>query len=140
MVTIYDVDATQLINKAAEALKSKIKEPDYTKFVKTGAGRERPPIEIDWFFKRSAAILRKVYMLGPIGTNKMRVHFGNNKNRGHQPSHFYEAGGKITRNALQELTKAGLIIDTNKKGHKGKVVTNQGKSFLDGLAKQLVKK
>lgn len=137
MVTVYDVDATQLINKTAEALKSKIKEPEFAKFVKTGAGRERPPVETDWFYKRTAAILRKVYILGPIGVNKMRVQFGNLKNRGHQPSHFYKAGGKIARTALQELTKAGLIESVDKKGHKGKVVTKQGKSFLDKLAKEL---
>ena len=135
MATVYDIDASKLINKAAEELKSKIKEPDYTKFVKTGAGKERPPMERDWFFKRAAAILRKVYVLGPIGTNKLRVKFGNKKNRGHKPSHFYKAGGNIIRTALQELEKAGLVEKTDKKGHKGKIVTKEGRSFLDKLAK-----
>ena len=34
MATVYDVDVNKLVEKTAEELKSKIKEPDFTKFVK----------------------------------------------------------------------------------------------------------
>jgi len=45
MASIYDVNAEKLIKKAAEELKKDIKMPEWAKFVKTGAGKERPPVE-----------------------------------------------------------------------------------------------
>ena len=134
MATIYDADANVLIDKAANELKKAIKAPEWSRYVKTGAHKERPPEDKDWWYKRSAAVLRKVYVLGPIGTNKLRVKYGGKKNRGFKPERFYPGSGKILRTILQQLENEKLIVQQQKGLHKGRVVTPKGKKFLDGLA------
>ena len=135
MATIYDKDANELIAKASEELKKVIKAPEWAPFVKTGVHKERPPVEKDWFYKRAAAILRSVYIKGPIGTNKLRIKYGGRKNRGYAPEKFYRGSGNIIRKALQQLEEAGLIKKAEKGVHKGRMITPKGKSFLDKLSK-----
>jgi len=136
MVTIYDVDTSKLIKRASEELKKieQIKAPEWAKFVKTGASKERPPVEKDWWYMRTASILRKVYVLGPIGVNKLRKKYGGKKNRGHKPERTYKGSGSIIRKALQQLEKAELIKQVEKGVHKGKLISPKGKKFLDKLA------
>ena len=135
MATIYDVNPNMLVEKTANELKNLIKAPEFTKYVKSGAGRERPPTEKDWYYKRAAAILRSIYLRGPLGTNKLRVKYGNKKNIGVAGERVLKASGKIIRNILQQLEKAELIKQTQKKSHKGRIITGKGKKFLDNLAK-----
>jgi|SRR3989344_935204 len=139
MATIYDVDASELIKKASHKLKSieDIKAPSWALFVKTGTSKERPPMDKDWWYMRVASILRKVCVLGPIGVSKLRKKYGGKKNRGHKPEHFYKGSGNIIRKALQQLEKAGLIIQAEKGVHKGKIVTPKGKKFLDTIANEI---
>jgi len=137
MTTVYDVDPTKLVEKAAEELK-KLKElqmPEWAKFVKTGAAKERHPVKKDWWYTRAAAILRKIYLRGPIGVNSLRREYSSKKNMGYKPERVYKAGGKIIRIILRGLEKEGLIIFVTKKVHKGRIITAKGKKFLDGLAK-----
>lgn len=136
MVTIYDADAGKSIDKIAEALKSQIQEPDWAKFVKTGAGKERQPAAPDWYFTRAAAILRTVYIRGPVGVQTLRIKYGCKKNRGHAPEKFYKASGKILRSSLQQLEKAGLVEFKKEGIHKGRVITAKGRSLVDKSATQ----
>ena len=137
MTTIYDVDPSKLIKKVSEELKKidEIKAPEWAKYAKTGASKERPPIEEDWWYARTASILRKIYMLGPMGVSKLRKKYGGKKNRGHKPEKFYKGSGNIIRKSLQQLEKAELIKQVVKKGHKGRIVTAKGKKFLDNISK-----
>ena len=135
MATIYDTNTQELLNKVAKALKEIIKAPEWSIFVKTGMSRERPPMDNDWWYIRSASILRKIYLLGPIGTNKLKVKYGGRKNRGYKPEKTYKGSGKIIRVILQQLEKAELIKQGAKGVHKGRLITPKGKSFLDKLAK-----
>ena len=134
-MTIYDTNIQELLKKAASALKEKIKAPEWSIFVKTGMSRERPPVEKDWWYIRAASVLRKVYLKGPIGTNKLKVKYGGRKNRGYKPEKTYKGSGKIIRVILQQLEKAELIKQGAKGVHKGRLITPKGKSFLDKLAK-----
>jgi len=136
MATIYDADANVLIEKAANELKKSIKAPEWSAYVKTGVHKERPPEDRDWWYKRAAAVLRKVYMLGPVGTNKLRVKYGGKKNRGFKPERFYPGSGKVIRTILQQLEKEKFIVQQQKGLHKGRVVTGKGKKFLDSLSKK----
>lgn len=140
MVTIHDVNPSELIKKAASDLKKidSIKEPSWAKFVKTGAHKERPPVETDWWYARSASVLRKIYLLGPIGVSKLRKKYGGNKNRGHKPEKFYLGSGNIIRKVLQQLEKAELIKYAEKGFHKGRIITPKGKNFLDKVAAEIV--
>lgn len=126
----------EAIKKAAEALKETIKEPDWSKFVKTGHGKATVPQQKDWYHIRAASILRKIYINGPIGTQKLRKAYSTKKNRGHAPSITTLASGKIIRTAIQQLETAGLVQQTKKGVHKGRIVTPKGKSFLDKLGKK----
>ena len=133
MATVYDVNGQELVVKAAEELKKSknLEMPDWAKVVKTGAGQERVPTDPEWWYKRAASVLRRVYMRGPIGVSKLRTLYGTRKNRGTQPEIFYKGAGKIIRTILQQLEKEELIKQTEKGVHKGRVVTPKGKSLLD---------
>ena len=85
--TVYPND---LIDQVAENLKDveAVSAPAWAAFVKTGMHKERIPADKDWWYKRAAAILRTVYKLGPIGTQKLRTKYGGRKNRGHKPPEY----------------------------------------------------
>jgi small subunit ribosomal protein S19e len=139
MVTVYDVDAQKLVKKVAEDLKKveSIQEPSWIKYSKSSTHKERPPQEKDFWYIRTASILRKIYMMGPIGVSKLRTKYGGLKGRGHKPERFYKGSGSIARKSLQQLEKAGFIQQTIKKGHKGRIVTAKGKKFMDTAAKNV---
>ena len=139
MATMYDVEAQELISRAAEELKKipEIKPPEWAPFVKTGMHKERPPVNHDWWYLRAASVLRTVYRLGPVGVSKLRIKYGGKKNRGVKKEHFFRGSGNILRKSLQQLEKAGLIKFVEKGVHKGRVMTPKGKSFLDKIATQM---
>lgn len=133
-MAIYDHNPNELIEKASQALKTKIKAPEWSQVVKTGMAKERPPENLDWWYHRAASILRKIYIKGPIGVSKLRTLYSSKKNRGLKPERVYPAGGKIIRTILQQLEEVKLI-QKQEKGKKGRIITNQGKSFLDSIKK-----
>lgn len=132
MVTVRDVPADKFVNKLKEELKKfkEISPPEWAKFVKSGTHRERPPEQEDFWFMRTASILRRVYLNGPVGISRLRSYYGGARKRGSRPGHFKKAGGAITRKILQQLEKSNLI-EKNKKGRR---ITAVGKNFLDRIA------
>ena len=133
---MYDVDPQELILKTAEELKkvSEIKPPVWAAFVKTGMHKERPPVNGDWWYMRTASVLRAVYRLGPVGVSKLRTKYGGKKNRGVKKEHFYKGSGNILRKALQQLEKAELVKFKKDSIHKGRIITPKGKSLVDKTA------
>ena len=128
---IYDVPAAMLLAEIAKDLKTKVKQPGFTKYVKTGANRERAPYNPDWFYTRMASLLYRVYKEGPIGTGALRAYYGGRKNRGVRPERKLKAGGKAIRLGMQLLEKEGLI----KKDKKGRVISPKGEKYLFEKAK-----
>lgn len=141
-MNILDVPADELIESMARKLREeKIIEPlPWAYFVKTSAGKERPPQRDDWWYIRAASLLRKLYILRLIGVNKLRKQYGSRKNRGMAPERFYPGSGSIIRKILQQLEKAGLVEQKEIKGRKGRTLTKQGKSFLDKTAIEILKR
>ena len=133
MVSARNVDQQKLVTAMSSQLKDSIAMPDWAKFVKTGVNRERQPEQMDWYFQRSASVLRKIYLDGPVGTEKLRSYYGGLHRRGHKPAHFAKGGGKIIRTILQQLETAGYV----KKEKKGRSVTPQGQKFVDAAAKSV---
>ncbi|MDO9034484.1 MAG: 30S ribosomal protein S19e [Methanoregula sp.] len=135
MTTVYDVPADHIIRRVAEELKKRkeIVPPAWAAFAKTGVHKEMPPEDPDWWFTRAAAVLRRVYVDGPLGVERMRSFYGGKKNRGSKPNAFRKGSGSILRNALQQLEAAGLIIH-DKTGRK---VSPAGMSFLDNLSQEV---
>ena len=128
----------ELIKKAGNELKktNKVQIPDWAQVVKTSSAHERAPTEKDWWQMRAASVLRKVYLKGPIGVEKLRTFYGKKKNRGTKPEEFRKGSGKIIRVILQQLEAEGLIRNVEKGVRKGKIVTPKGQSFLDGLVRK----
>jgi small subunit ribosomal protein S19e len=142
MATVYDVDANDLIEKAAQEIKNNeaFKPPVWADYVKTGVHRERVPLNKDWWYVRAAAILRTLYRYdSAVGVSKLRVKYGGKRRRGYRPPHFYKGSGNIIRKILQQLEKAGFAKKEEKSQHKGRYITKEGKSFLDKIATQLYK-
>jgi small subunit ribosomal protein S19e len=141
MTHILTVNTNELINKVAlELKKQKLVEPtEWSKFVKTGQAKQRVPDSPDWWYYRSASIMRSIAKLGPVGTQKLRTKYGSKKNRGHKPEQFRVASGSIIRKILQQLEKSELIRQTEKGVHKGRILTPKGISLLDKIAVQLAK-
>ena len=135
MTTVYDVPADHIIRRVAEELKKRkeIVPPEWAAFAKTGVHKEMPPEDPDWWFTRAAAVLRRVYVDGPLGVERMRSFYGGKKNRGSRPNAFRKGSGSILRKALQQLEAAGLIIH-DKTGRK---VSPAGMSFLDNLSQEV---
>lgn len=139
MANIYDVNSQKLIEEASNKLKTSIKPPEWAKFVKTGHFKERPPVNADWWYLRTASVLTRIYKLGPIGVSKLRTLYGGKKNKGSKPEHVYKASGKILRTVLQQLQELGYIKYEDKTKRKGRKITPKGKSFLDKIAASMIK-
>ena len=133
MTSVYDVPAGKLIAAVADDLKQNVKlpKPEWSAFVKTGAHRERSPEDENWWWIRAAALLRKIYVDGPVGVQRLRVVYGDRENKGHKPEKFRRAGGKIIRAILQEFDRIGF---TEKVGKEGRKATPKGKSYIDRIA------
>lgn len=111
----------------------KVKEvqaPDWAKFVKTGAHKERTPVQEDWWEIRSAAVLAKINKFGPIGVNRLAKQYGGRKNRGNKPERKYSGSRNILRKCVQQLEAASLIKQVSEPTS-GKVLTKKGKEFLN---------
>ena len=141
MTEILAAEPSALITRTAEELKKqKLVQPtDWALFVKTGNHKQRLPDQPDWWYIRSASVLRSIAKLGPIGTQKLRVKYGGKKVRGHKPEKFVRGSGAIIRNILQQLQKSGLIASAARGVHKGRVLTPSGTALLDKIARQMIR-
>lgn len=139
MPDVRSVAQGALVSKLAIELKKseKIKSPAWAAFTKTGVSTERPPSQPDWWYSRSAAILRRTYLSGPVGTQRLRTVLGGRRRRGHKPAHHRKAGGKIIRLMLQQLEAEGLIAKTAKP-RAGRIITPKGQKFVDRAAAKMV--
>lgn len=138
MPKFQEVPTQKLIEKLAEELKKAgLKAPEWTTFAKSGANAARPPTRPDWWYMRAGALLRKIAVRGPVGTEKLRVIYGGKKRRGHAPAEFRKTGGSSIRKALQQLQKQGYVKYKDKGVKKGRIITPQGLSFLDKAAKSV---
>jgi small subunit ribosomal protein S19e len=137
--TPYDVPASFFIERLAKRLKDNMDEiapPVWASLVKTGSHVERPPQDPDWWFTRCASILRKIYMEGPIGVQRLRSEYGGRAGHGTQPQRAKKGGGAILRKALQQLEAAGLVEPLR---NRGRIVTKSGRQVLDRLSAEIKK-
>lgn len=130
----FDVNPLQLNREIARELKERklVTPPDWVPFAKTGSHRERPPASEDWWYHRAAAVLRVVAIKEPVGTSKLSIRFGGRMNRGMKPDKFRKASTNVLRKCLQQLENSGLLKQEDRAGHKGRVLSPNGKKFLKG--------
>ena len=138
MATAFDVPAEKLIPKLADELKKveTIAPPDWAAYVKTGRHREKSPVNNDWWHTRAAAVLRKIYIDGPVGTTRLAAMYGGRADRGSKPNKAVRGSRSISRMTVQQLEK-GQLVQKQKDG--GRVVTAKARKLIDSLALQILK-
>jgi small subunit ribosomal protein S19e len=139
LTTPHDVPASKFIEKLAKYLKENVDEinpPSWASIAKTGPHVQRQPQNSDWWYIRCASLLRKIYIHGPLGLEKLRADYGGRKDFGVKPEHVVKAGGSIIRKALQQLEAAGLIETSKPKGRR---ITREGRKLLQEIAEEVGK-
>ena len=139
-MSIYVVEPQRLISAIAEKLREfpEIKPPEGIEFWKTAHFKELAPADSESFwYLRCASILRKIRKFGPIGVNRLRKHYGGRNRKGSGLIHSSKGSGKIIRVALQQLENANLIVKLEKKG---RILSNEGISFLERTAHDILRK
>ena len=136
MVTAYTIPSDGLIKWLAIELKEKniISPLEWAAWVKTGHFKEDKPLQEDWFYVRSSAVFRKIYVRGPIGIQELRKQFGSKKNRGSMPNKASLSSGAVIRNIVKQLEKAGFLTPS---AVEGRVLTSECKKFIDLICKDL---
>jgi small subunit ribosomal protein S19e len=136
MTTAHEVPGGRLVEDTKEEVRDieAVEPPEWAAFSRTGRDRELPPEDADWWYTRTASLLRKVYTNGPIGVSRLKKGYGGRDNKGVEPSHHEDGSGNVVRTALQQLEEAGLV---EQKGGEGRVVTPEGQRFLDGVASDI---
>jgi len=135
--TPYDVPTQAFINKLAQYIKDNIDQvtpPQWAPYVKTGTYATQQPQNPNWWYIRCASLLRKTYMKGPIGVERLRAQYSGRKDLGVRPEHVRKGAGSNIRKLFQQLETAGLV--ENVKG-KGRVLTNEGRRLLDTIATEI---
>jgi|SRR3989338_1617760 len=133
---IRSIAPDKYIKSLAEALKKDHKQitpPSWIGIVKSGVNRQRIIDEPDFWYVRSASILRQIYIRGTVGVIRLRTRYGGRKNRGSRPAEFMPASGKIIRLILQQTEASGLT-EKSKTSKAGRKLTEAGKKFLESIA------
>jgi small subunit ribosomal protein S19e len=139
LTTPYNVPAYKFIEKLAKYLRENVDEvqpPAWASVAKTGTHVEKQPQNPNWWYIRSASILRKVYVRGPLGLEKLRAEYGGRKDFGVKPEHAVKAGGSNIRKVLQQLEAAGLVQTARPQG---RTMTPKGRKLLQEVAEDLQK-
>lgn len=138
--SVYEMNSQEYNLKLAEALKKvdEFKAPEWVAFVKSSPSKERPIEDLDFWYKRSASVLRQIYKKGIVGVNRLRTRYGSKMNRGVRPERFVKAGGKIIRTILQQADKAGFTepiksIKGTREKRAGRKLTEKGIKFLEEI-------
>ena len=139
MTTPHDVPASQFIERLAKYLKENIEQiqpPAWAAVSKTGSHVEKQPQDPDWWYTRAASVLRKVYIHGPIGLEKLRSDYGGRKGFSVKPNHASKSGGSNIRKILQQLEAADLIQTVRPKG---RTLTPKGRKTLQEVSQDVQK-
>jgi small subunit ribosomal protein S19e len=136
-----DVDPKKFIEVCKEELKKveAIKPPAWATFAKTSMSRRFPPQQDDWWYTRAASMLRRIYLDGPVGVQRLRTYYGGRKDRGHKPERFRKAGGSILRKCLQQLETAGFVQKNPNAKKKGRIISEEGKKFIKKIILEVKK-
>ena len=136
MADIRSIEAGKYNALLAQALKKmpEFQKPEWVDFVKSGTHKQRPILDEDFWHKRAASILRQIYIRGIVGVQRLRTRYGGRKDLGVKPPHFKKGAGKIIKTILQQTEVAGFVEKAKTK-KAGRMLTKNGREFLEALAK-----
>ena len=134
MTSVKSLSAEEYNQKLAVALKKSgdFEAPEWVSFVKSGVHKMRPINEEDFWFKRTASILRQIYSRNIVGVQRLRTRYGGVKERGQRRKEFRKGSGKMIRVILQQAEKAGLVEKVKGKEN-GRKLTEEGRKFLESV-------
>ena len=139
MATMYDVPAEALNEAVAADLADRLDEPEWAVFAKSGADRELPPEQEDFWAVRAASLLRKVAKDGPVGVERLATEYGGSKrgsNRyGVAPDKRADGSKNVIRTILQQLEEEDLVETAEGEGRR---ITAAGRSLLDDTAGEVL--
>ena len=138
MTHATDVPPAALLPRLAAELKSRsaVAPPSWAAFVKTGVHKQRAPVDPEWWYLRSASVLRKLYLRGAVGVTRLSSEYGGKRDRGSAPYHARLGSRSVAREIVQQLEKAGLVQPTKGKGRR---VTASGQKLLDSVSRELLR-
>lgn len=133
-----DVPPSALLPRLAAELKQRqaVSPPSWAAFVKTGVHKQRAPVQDDWWYLRSASVLRKVYVRGQVGVARLSSDYGGKRDRGSAPYHARDGSRAVLREIVQQLEHAGLLESYKNRGRR---VSPQGEKLLDTLSRDTLK-
>ncbi len=133
-----DVPPSALLPKLAIELRTRnaVAPPPWATFAKTGVHKQRAPTQVDWWYLRSASVLRKIYLKGYVGIERLSAEYGGKRDRGSAPYHARSGSRSILREIVHQLEKAGLVQPYKTKGRR---VSPEGAKLLDSLSRDILK-
>jgi small subunit ribosomal protein S19e len=133
-----DIPPSVLLPRLAQELQSRkaVNPPDWASFARTGVHTQSAPYQREWWYLRSASVLRKLYIRGARGVQRLSAEYGGSRDRGSAPYHARSGSRSIAREILQQLEGAGLV---RKQKNGGRTLTADGHRLLDQLSKELLK-
>lgn len=138
MVHSTDVPPAVYLPKLADELRSRnaVTPPAWAPFAKTGVHKQKAPVQLDWWYLRSASVLRKIGLKGPIGVEHLADEYGGKRDRGSAPYHARTGSRSIAREIVQQLQGSGLVrADKNR----GRRLTAEGQKLIDTVARDVLK-
>jgi small subunit ribosomal protein S19e len=129
-----DVPASALLPRVAHELKERalVQPPPWAAYVKTGVSRQQAPTQPDWWYLRSASVLRKIFLKGTTGVQRLSADYGGRRDRGSAPYHARSGSRAVLREIVQQLEKSGLVRAYKNQGRR---VSADGLKLLDGAAR-----
>jgi small subunit ribosomal protein S19e len=134
-----DVPPASLLPRLAEELKTRklVEPPVWAAFVKTGVQAQQAPVQPDWWYMRSASVMRKIYLHGVTGVSRLSYDYGGRRDRGSAPYHARTASRAILREIVQQLEHSGLLQPVKARGRR---LSPEGRKLIDTLSRETLQK
>jgi len=134
-----DVPPSVLLPQLATELRNRqaVVPPPWATFVKTGVHKQRAPVQTDWWYLRSASVLRKIYLQGYVGIARLSAEYGGKRDRGSAPYHAHSGSRAILREIVHQLEKAGLVQPYKTRGRR---LSAAGEKLLTTVSTDVLKK
>lgn len=130
-----DIPASVLLPRLATELRARqaVAPPPWATFVKTGVHKQRAPSRPDWWYLRSASVLRKISLHGHVGIARLSSDYGGKRDRGSAPYHTRTGSRAVLREIVQQLERAGLVQPYKTMGRR---MSPEGQKLLDRLSRE----
>ena len=134
-----DVPPALLLPPLASELKNRkaVEPPPWALFVKTGVHKQRAPVQTDWWYLRSASVLRKIYLRGHVGVTRLSTEYGGKRDRGSAPYHARSGSRSVLREIVHQLEKSGLVQPYKNLGRR---LSPEGEKLLASVSKGVLQK